>query len=86
MRSFHKIIGSTFSLCCMASYSVNAVEIYKSDTVSATIGGYYQIQHISSEGTDELIDNRSRISFGFDNLILSSFDFCNLDRKCIHTY
>ncbi|MFD2167487.1 porin [Thalassotalea euphylliae] len=45
---------------------VSAVEIYKDSKHSASLTGHYQIQHVSSDGTDEFVDSNSRIAFGFD--------------------
>ncbi|NTS78346.1 porin [Catenovulum sp. SM1970] len=59
---------SAIALMCVAA-NAQAVDIYKDDKNLATLTGHYQVQYVSSDSSNEIVDSNSRIAFGFNKHI-----------------
>ena len=60
-----RTLAATLIAGLFTSYTVDAIEIYKDETNSVTVGGFIDARIINTQGQTEVVNGASRIKFDF---------------------
>ena len=60
-----RTLAATLIAGLFTSYTVDAIEIYKDETNSVTVGGFIDARIINTQGQTEVVNGASRINFDF---------------------